>query len=235
MSPRRLIEFLISVYLKKLLDKGLPEWFVGSLLDWYSKCTAVVRWGNSFSTPFAIKAGVRQGGVLSPILFALYIDDIATSLSSAKLGCMINGVYVGCLLYADDIILLSCSNCRLQSMLDLCCDIIRKIDLNFNVKKSVLIRIGPRWKRSCSNLFIDGNPLLFVTEIKYLGIVFKSGPLFSYNIDTAKAKFYRSFNAVFNRSKYANSELISVHLFKTYCLPLIAMNFKTVWNPYINF
>ena len=52
-------------------------------------------------------AGVRQGGVLSPLLFAIYIEDIVNELRSKKKGCFINGVYLGCFLFADDILLIS--------------------------------------------------------------------------------------------------------------------------------
>ena len=76
-----------------------------------------------------IPAGVRQGGVLSPILFALYIDDIESALSTSKLGCSINGSYLGCILYADDIILVSTSNSCMQAMLDICCTVLKQIDL----------------------------------------------------------------------------------------------------------
>jgi len=166
-------------------------------------------------------AGVRQDGVLSPILFALYIDDIASSLSNAKLGCSVNGVYLGCLLYADDIILLSSSVHCLQSMLDVCCSILKSIDLKFNVNKSVLLRIGPRFKYECCNLYLDGSVLSFVKEVKYLGVVVKSGSQLNFGIDSIKSKFYRTFNAVFNKSKSAASELTSVFLLKSHCLPVL--------------
>ena len=213
----------------KLIDKGVPGWFIASLLNWYSKCTAVVRWGNTISTPFSIESGVRQGGVLSPILFAIYIDEIILSLTNAKLGCTINGVYLGCLLYADDIILLSCSNFCMQGMLNICSAVLNKIDLKFNVNKCVLIRIGPRWKHVCCNLTLDGQCICFASEMKYLGIVLKSGPKFSCNLDNVKVKFYKTFNALYSKSKYADSELVSVHLFKVYCLPLVLYSLEALF------
>ena len=45
-------------------------------MSWYEKCTATVRWGNAYSHVFPVLAGVRQGGVLSPTLFAIYMDDL---------------------------------------------------------------------------------------------------------------------------------------------------------------
>ena len=54
---------------KKLLDRGAPVTFVHLLKNWYDNLRCRVRWmGESF----AVKRGVRQGGVLSPYLFAIY-------------------------------------------------------------------------------------------------------------------------------------------------------------------
>jgi len=62
--------------LQVVMDKSLPRNFIGRpiLLNWLTKCFACVRWGGAFSYWFPISAGVRQGGVLSPVLFAFYTD-----------------------------------------------------------------------------------------------------------------------------------------------------------------
>jgi len=57
--------------LKLLIDRKLPRAFIGVMLDWLSKSTVCVKWVGVFSFRFCIKAGVRQGGVLSPVLFAV--------------------------------------------------------------------------------------------------------------------------------------------------------------------
>ena len=51
--------------------------------------------------------GVRHEGVLSPYLFAFYVDDIASDIRKSAFGIYIGPVFVGCVLYADDILLLS--------------------------------------------------------------------------------------------------------------------------------
>ena len=63
--------------------------------------------GELRSFPFYIRAGVRQGGVLSPVLFAIYIDVLVSRLRSVNIGCKLLDVYFGCLLYADDIVILA--------------------------------------------------------------------------------------------------------------------------------
>jgi len=68
---------------------------------------------------FLINAGVRQGGVLSPLLFSVYMDNLIDKLEACGYGCKVHGAYVWCILYADDIILLAhTSYYAMQKMLD---------------------------------------------------------------------------------------------------------------------
>ena len=113
-------------------------------MSWYAKCSATVRWVNAYSYVFPVLAGVRQGGVLSPTLFAIYMDDLINRLEWSELGCNINGIYLGCLLYADDIILLSQSVTAVQFMLDICGQFATAMDIKFNADKSMAMRIWSR-------------------------------------------------------------------------------------------
>ena len=64
--------------------------------------------------------GITQGGVLSPYLFALYIDSIVDRVRSHGLGCFIKAVSVIVFLYADDILLLAPSLSCLQQLMHIC-------------------------------------------------------------------------------------------------------------------
>ena len=64
--------------------------------------------------------GVRQGGILSPVLFAVYVDDIIETLNDSKLGCFIDDLYLGCIVYADDLIIISASVSILQKIILIC-------------------------------------------------------------------------------------------------------------------
>ena len=58
---------------------------------------------------YRLCGGVRQGGVLSPVLFVIYVIDIIISLRQQGLGCCIGDKFLGCLMYADVLVLLSSS------------------------------------------------------------------------------------------------------------------------------
>jgi len=57
-----------------------------------------------------IHNGVRQGAVLSPVLFCIYFDELIHALESAKYGCYMGLCFVGVLAYADELVLLAPSN-----------------------------------------------------------------------------------------------------------------------------
>ena len=91
----------------KLYECGAPQCFISVLLNWYSKLTSCVRWNGILSGVFRVSCGVPQGGILSPFLFNIYVDDLLYLLNSSGHGCHIGTAFYGCIMYADDLILLS--------------------------------------------------------------------------------------------------------------------------------
>ena len=79
-----------------------------------------VSWGNHFSQYYELSNRVKQGGVLSPILFNIYIDKLLLELKESGYGCHINNTFIGVLCYADDVTLLSTSIRGLNAMISLC-------------------------------------------------------------------------------------------------------------------
>ena len=81
-----------------------------------------VRWQNYVSAFFTLSAGVRQGGVLSPLLFAVFIDDIVVRIQGANVGCYISTICASIFIYADDrpILLVAPTVTGLQTLLHVC-------------------------------------------------------------------------------------------------------------------
>ena len=94
-----------------------------------------------------------QGGVISPVLFNLYLDNLLISLKQSGLGCHINGTYMGALGYADDITLTCPSLYGLNSMLDICNQFAKNNHVIFNTKKTICIKYGDAVKpQECAKL-----------------------------------------------------------------------------------
>ena len=85
--------------------------------------------------------GTLQGGVLSPVLFSIYIDGLVKLVNKTNIGCKIGAlICTGIFLYPDDIILLAPSIQALQSLINLC-----ELELDFlcmavNAKESACLR-----------------------------------------------------------------------------------------------
>ena len=77
--------------------------FVRLLKHWYKEQTMQIKCGKHFSEPFHVSNGVRQGGVLSPCLFAVDLDDLSKELNNIEAGCYISEVLLNHLMFADDI------------------------------------------------------------------------------------------------------------------------------------
>ena len=74
---------------------------------WHTHQKIVVRWGTTISTQFTVANGVKQGGISSPILFSMYMDDLSIALNNSGIGGYLGHPYLNCLCYAEAICLIS--------------------------------------------------------------------------------------------------------------------------------
>ena len=104
------------VLLSHLKSAGVTGKAWRLIKQWYTNPTSSVRVCGSVSSQFHIQRGVRQGSVLSPVLFLLVMDPILLELQSRSNGLNINGLFLGALSHADDIHTLSTNltDCRAQ-------------------------------------------------------------------------------------------------------------------------
>lgn len=211
----------------KLCDVGISAHVIQMLMNWYSKIFVMVRWCNSLSKCYHVKSGVRQGGILSLLLFNLYIDDIIMALVRSDLGCHIGKCFIGCLVYADDIILLSASLSKLQKMLDICYECGNSSDILFNPKKSNLFITGKDYNSFVGDLHIGINTIARSQSLKYLGVMFNSARHLDVDVDVMIRKFYTASNSILSHAKYM-SELSKLYLVESFCLPVLSYSCEAV-------
>ena len=213
------------VLFTKLMQRKIPVNLIKLLMSWYSNSIAVVNWYGSISKSYRLRSGVRQGGVLSPNLFAVYINSVIITIDESNLGCQVGNLNMGTLIYADDLVLISASVCKLQKMVDLCLNVLTSLDLKVNVKKSACIRIGRDFKHDCVQLAADGTLIPWVPCFTYLGVALISATKFSLDLKPARIKFYRSFNSLYCKISKA-SEVLIASLVNTFCIPAMMFGSK---------
>ena len=202
---------------KKLYDKGLCPLYLRLLMILYKEQKMRVRWNTNVSEIFSVSNGVKQGGVLSPLLFSLYLDDLISQLRDLGIGCHMNGLFTGAFIYADDITILAPSCYALKSMLRVCEEYALSHDILFNSLKTKCMFFNR------SSLLLKPPPLYFlktridfVKECVLLGILISSD-LSDKNVLHAVHKFNRKSNELRYDFKLLSCDVKS-RLFTSYCL-----------------
>ena len=173
--------------------------------------------------------GVRQGGVLSPILLCLYCDNVLNTLNNSDLGCYVAGMMISAVMYADDILLLTPSVEVMQNLICLCQTSFEDVLLHFNVSKCAALRVCARHKSPCASLeALDGSIIPWVNEFKYLGVVLAQGTHLKVNVHHNKVNFFKSFNNLYGKLGNSCSVESIVHLMKVNCLTAMLYNLESV-------
>ena len=127
----------------ELLNRGVCPIVVRYLFVSYQMSKLAVKWDNAQSQLFGQGNGVKQGAVLSPLLFAVYIDPLIERIRKSGLGCHIGNTSSNVFGYADDLLLLSSTYSSMEKLQKICEDFGVEFNLTFNPNKSSLLIFNP--------------------------------------------------------------------------------------------
>jgi hypothetical protein len=147
-----------------------PHWLF--LLHWYQSSFLKVKWNNEYSSKFLISKGMRQGSIMSPYLFNIFIDDLLCSLKNVPSGIRIDEFHTNHAAYADDINLISSTPKGLQSLIDVCSTYAKEWKFKFGLKKSKCICFGKNIMKKQPTWHLDGGTICLSEDIDVLGVSF---------------------------------------------------------------
>ena len=209
---------------EKLIYRKVPLFIVRLLIVWYSLQRMHIRWGNTFSTSFCVSNGVKQGGIISPVLFNVYMDDLSCELNRSNIGGRIGGEIVNHLSYADDLCLICLSSAGMQKLLNVCSKYATKHSLSYNASKSYSLCFKAttiKFKRP--TLHIGQINIPNVTDCRYLGITI-SVKNCDLDLKRQMRKCYANANMLLRKFVKCSPD-VKCYLFKTYCCNLYCAPF----------
>ena len=171
----------------KRLQLGIGTKFYSIIKSMYNGSQSCVQLGNGVINHFKLGVGVRQGDILSPYLFTIFINDLSDYLQSCPDPVKFNTAYLHCLMYADDVVLLSESAAGLRDKLKKLEEFCDDWCLNVNTDKTKIIVINKAGRIIKSKLKFKTETIGGVSSYRYLGLYFWASGSFSY----AKSELYQ--------------------------------------------
>ena len=219
-----------NALLHKLFQLNIKGCFFNVLESMYKQVFFSVILPDGLTEKFETNIGVKQGCILSPTLFSLYINDLVGHFNSDCTPLKLDDEFISCLLYADDIVLLSETSKGLQKSLDILHDYCVKwnLEVNINKTKVVIFNKSGRILKGFS-FFYNHEPVCIVNEYKYLGIILKPSGTFSEAINQLSKKANKAIFCI-RKTLYSNNSNVLLHtkLFET-CVKPILLYCSEVW------
>jgi len=201
-----------SIIRKKLFYKlhrlGISTKMLTIIKSLYTDNKAAVWDGQSTSDWFETENGVKQGCHLSPLLFALFLDDLVSYLPP---GIQFAGEEIKVLMYADDIVILADSPHMLQRMINRLAEYCNDWNLTINLNKTKILIFRRSKGRYCNNekWHLQGHELEKVKQYKYLGVLFTHDGRFHKHLfdklQAAKTAINCTWNSLLRKKGIAHS------------------------------
>lgn len=165
--------------LYKLLKQNIRGLFYHQIKSMYENVMVCVKQNGRTSEYFRSGKGVKQGEVMSPLLFNLFINDIHEIFNEDCDPVSLNGRKIPCLQYADDLIIMSQTREGLQNSLANLHTYCKTWKLNINISKSKVMVMGKGGRKVKVKLQLGGVDLEQVDQYSYLGITLSNTGTFT--------------------------------------------------------
>ena len=216
-----------------LLSRNICPLVCRLLLGMYINQKLMVRWNGEVSNTFNVTNGVKQGGIMSPVLYCIYTDGLLNELENSGVGCYVGRVFSGAYAYADDLTILCPSVGALKEMIAICCNYAAEFDIKFNANKSQLIifrskaRIVPN-----PRVKVNGDEVKVVNSVVHLGHILNDN-IYKHDVSKCVNDFNRQCNLFLANFKFASSHVRNF-LFHRYCSSFYGTQLLSLFDDSVN-
>ena len=194
----------------KLQMIGISSNFYRIIKCMYTENEVCMKFKDQITDFFTSTIGVKQGDNLSSTLFNIYINDLTNCFTNSCDPIQIGSSKIHCLMYADDIILLSESASGLANQLRIVSEFCQAWKLSVNTDKSKIMIFEARKSNNTHNFMINSQNLEQVYSYKYLGVIIDyKGNFTECKLDLLS----RSQKAYFKLRKLLNTDIINPKLY----------------------
>ena len=222
----------------KLLACNIKGRIMKLIFNLYQNTKACVKHNNKLSQSFNCNIGVRQGDNLSPLLFAIFINDFENFLSEKYKGLdSLNNLFIDVgtndeiftflklyvLLYADDTIIMAEGPNELQLALNALSEYCQRWKLKINIDKTKIIRFSKgKPKKPIQTFYLDNEIVELVDSYVYLGTTIKYNGKFTNAIEKQINQAHRALFAIKSKKERYNLPIdIVLDLFDKMILPIL--------------
>ena len=157
--------------MKKIINYGITGKVFNVIRSIYTNNKACIKLSIKYTKSFELSRGVRQGCVLSPLLFNIFISDFAKQIELMEDKFQVNTESVNSLIWADDIFLFAKSENGLSQMLKALEDYCNENNLIINTNKTKCMIFNKTGRLIRRSFFINGVEVENGREYKYLGFL----------------------------------------------------------------
>ena len=173
----------------KMSNLGIGGIYIKMLKNIYEKVYFRIKINGMLSNSFESNVGVKQGYVMSPTLFNIYLSDICNIFNDDCAPVSLKNSKLNCLLYADDMVLISQNAFGLQECLNKISCYFDKWKLKPNINKTKILIFNKSGKKIKRYKFIyNGRTIEIAESYQYLGLVFRNNGNFNKAINILREK-----------------------------------------------
>ena len=208
----------------KLIKYGMNKSIIKLIKSMYENTSISLKMNGGLTRPFRTHKGVRQGCILSPRLFNYFINDIPEIFDSLCEPVMLGSEKLSCLMYADDLVILSESESGLQNCLNRLHDYTKKWRLDVNLKKTKIMSFQNGGRTSETKFFLDSQIVERTKSYKYLGTFITNTGNFGMNENNLKRKGLRASYLIAKNIGMCSKPSTSIKIFEKVVEPILMYN-----------